>query len=72
MTLNNEMIDKIRSDIINKANRNKDRQAYIRPSEYGFGRNAEDTKVFLNLLPSIINCSKAVIVGKDQIDVTIE
>lgn len=72
LVLTEEKIGNIREDIIEKANRNKDRQAYIRPSEYGFGRRTEDTKDFFAILPQIVNCSKASIIGKDLIDLTLK
>ena len=39
------MIEKLKQAIIEKASNNGSKQAYIRPSDFSFGRRLEDTEI---------------------------
>ena len=66
------MVEKLKQTIIEKATNNKDKQAYIRPSDFSFGRNIEDTKKCLELILQFDFVQKASMLGKDLIDVILK
>ena len=66
------MVEKLKQTIIEKATNNKDKQAYIRPSDFSFGLNIEDTKKCLELILQFDFVQKASMLGKDLIDVILK
>lgn len=67
-----DVISHILDDILCKANNNQDRQAYIRPSDFGFGNKSENTEEFVSLLRSEDFCSSVTIIGKDLVSVVLK
>lgn len=65
-------IELLKQKIIEKASHNSEKQAYIRPSEFSFGRKHEDTEMCLNLILQFEFVERANISGKDLIDVVIK
>lgn len=66
-----EKIDKLYEEARQKASNNKERQAYIRPSNYGFANTGDATRACLELLKADLRFKKAEIIGKDLLDVTL-
>ena len=66
------MVEKLKQTIIIKASNNKDKQTYIKPSEFSFGRKLEDTKKCLNIILQFDFVKTASISGKDLIDVILK
>lgn len=72
MEISAEKLAEIIRAVRSKAENNKDLQAYIRPSDYGFGTKSEETQEFMNILKKILNIKKIEIAGKDLIDLTLK
>ncbi|MBE5737151.1 MAG: hypothetical protein E7348_01995 [Clostridiales bacterium] len=66
------MVEKLKQNIIEKAANNIGKQAYIRPSEFLFGRKKEDTEKCLNIILGFDFVKTARILGKDLIDVILK
>lgn len=64
-----ENIENLYEQAEQKARKNKDRQAYIYPSEFGFGRTSEGTQACLNLLKSDSRFKSVTMSGKDLLDI---
>lgn len=72
MVFTQEQWDKIYKDIMTKISNNNERQAYIRPSDYGFGTKSENTNEFLEALKKQLKYKRAAIIGKDLIDIVLD
>lgn len=69
--INADLIEKMKTDIIEKAGHNREKQAFVRPSFYGFGTLSEDTQECKALLNKIFPCAIISIVGKDSLSITL-
>ena len=63
--------NKIYEDARRKANNNKEQQAYIQPSSFGFEHTSDATHACLELLKSGSRFKKVKIIGKDLLDITL-
>lgn len=72
MQINEETKRQIIEDIISKASNNRDRQALVRPSEYGFERTTEGEKAFLAFIQKFVNCESVEIFAKDLVEIILE
>lgn len=62
------LMDAIKS----KASHNKQGQAYISPSDFGFGRKPEDTEECASFLRKKTEIESVKIIGKDLLDISIK
>ena len=68
----NKMIEKLKQSIIERASKNDEKQAYVKPSEFSFGRKLEDTEKCLEQILQFDFVKTANIIGKDLIDVLLK
>lgn len=66
-----DKIEKLYEEAIQKASKNKDRQAYIRPSKFGFEATSDGTHACAELLKSDPRFEKVEIIGKNSLDITL-
>ena len=66
-----EKIDKLYEEARQKANNNKERQAYIRPSNFGFANTSDATRACLELLKADSRFKNAKMIGRDLLDITL-
>ncbi len=66
-----DKIEKLYEEAIQKASKNKDRQAYIRPSKFGFEATSDGTHACAELLKSDPRFKKVEIIGKNSLDITL-
>ena len=66
-----EIIEKIYEEAKQKASNNKDRQAYIRPSEFGFESTCDGTRTCLELLEKDSRFKKVKMSGRDLLEITL-
>ena len=64
-----EMIDKLYEEAERTASNNKERQAYISPSKFGFKSTGEGTRACKELLEKDLRFKKVEISGKDLLDI---
>lgn len=61
--------EKMHEDIVRKAANNKDKQAYIHPSEYGYMRNSDGTKLCCKDLSGLSEIKSIEVLGKDFLNI---
>lgn len=66
-----DKIEKLYEEAIQKASKNKDRQAYIRPSKFGFEATSDGTHACAELLKSDPRFKKVEIIGKNSLDIAL-
>ena len=63
------MIEKLYEEAERKASNNKDRQAYISPSKFGFKSTSEGTRACKKILDSDPRFKKVKISARDLLDI---
>ena len=63
------MIEKLYEEAERKASNNKQRQAYIRPSKFGFKSTSDGTRACKELLDKDSRFKNVEISGKDSLDI---
>ena len=66
-----ENIEKLYEQAAQNARNNKDHQAYIHPSDFGFERTSEGTRFCSDLLKNDPRFKSIIIAGKDLLDITL-
>lgn len=67
-----EQQTKLISEVERKAGSNSQKQAYIRPSEFGFGTKRDDTKKCAEFLTKTLPTKSIIIAGRDLLDITLK
>lgn len=66
-----ETFEKLYEEAQQKANRNKEQQAYIHPSKFGFAGTSDATRICMELLEKDSRFKKVDMIGKDLLDITL-
>lgn len=66
-----EKIEEIYEEVKRKANNNKERQAYIRPSSFGFESTSDGSRTCVEFLKKDPRFKSVEIIGKDSLSITL-
>lgn len=66
-----ERIEKLYEQAMQKANNNDDRQAYIKPSDFGFEHTSDGTRECMEVLRTDSRFKRVEMIGKDLLDITL-
>lgn len=66
-----ERIENLYDQAMQKANNNNDRQAYIKPSDFGFERTSDGTRNCMEVLRNDSRFKRVEMIGKDLLDITL-
>lgn len=66
-----DIIEKFYEEANQKASKNRDRQAYMRPSKFGFKSTSEGTHACIELIQNDPRFKKIKMIGKDLLDITL-
>lgn len=66
-----DKIERFYEEASRKASNNYDRQAYMRPSDFGFTATSDGTHICAKLLKEDSRFKEIKIIGKDLLDITL-